>query len=216
MGKMLSPDLYLSAKRREKWLIAITMIALLIAGLAVAAVAALLPMKELVAFGIVTDRETGHIERMAEIEKIRLSDTDAITQSLLVRYVIGRETFDPLGGQERIDSVYAVSRGEARGTFLRLWSEESPEYLPKQLRPGDRVNVTVRSVSIIAEGVAQVRLTKTLTRDGRAQAQPFEATVGFGYEPRKERTLQALWDNPLGFYVSAYRIDAETLGGGDG
>ena len=41
--------------------------------------------------------------------------------------------------------------------------------------------------------------------------QPFVATVEFAVEPKTERSLAHVWENPLGFTVSAYRVDAETL-----
>jgi type IV secretion system protein VirB8 len=37
------------------------------------------------------------------------------------------------------------------------------------------------------------------------------ATVGFAFQPKVERNLQAVWKNPLGFIVKNYRVDAETL-----
>ena len=39
----------------------------------------------------------------------------------------------------------------------------------------------------------------------------FVATVGFAFEPRVERNLETVWRNPLGFAVTSYRVDAETL-----
>ncbi len=41
--------------------------------------------------------------------------------------------------------------------------------------------------------------------------QPFVATVEFAFEQKTERSLAHVWENPLGFTVSAYRVDAETL-----
>ena len=41
----------------------------------------------------------------------------------------------------------------------------------------------------------------------------FVATVGFAFRPRVGSTLEAVWRNPLGFVVTSYRIDAETVGG---
>ena len=37
------------------------------------------------------------------------------------------------------------------------------------------------------------------------------ATIGFAFRPRVERTLEQVWANPLGFTVTRYRVDAETL-----
>ena len=41
--------------------------------------------------------------------------------------------------------------------------------------------------------------------------QPFVATVEFAFAPKTERSLAHVWENPLGFTVSSYRVDAETL-----
>ena len=53
---------------------------------------------------------------------------------------------------------------------------------------------------------------QTLTRPNQTPVtQTFIATVGFEFAPRRERSLTRVWENPLGFSVTAYRVDAETL-----
>lgn len=70
----------------------------------------------------------------------------------------------------------------------------------------------VRSVAILNDATAQVRFTRTLEQPGlQPVVRAFVATVGFAFRPRVERTLEAVWQNPLGFTVTRYRIDAETL-----
>ena len=39
----------------------------------------------------------------------------------------------------------------------------------------------------------------------------YVVTIGYTFEPSDEATLQQVWKNPLGFTVSSYRIDAETV-----
>jgi type IV secretion system protein VirB8 len=60
--------------------------------------------------------------------------------------------------------------------------------------------------------VAQVRFLKTPRKTKQeAVTQPFVATVEFAFAPKTERSLAHVWENPLGFTVSSYRVDAETL-----
>ena len=70
----------------------------------------------------------------------------------------------------------------------------------------------MRSVSILDDDTAQVRFIRRLEAPGAdAVERDFVAVVGYGFEPRTERTLDQVWRNPLGFTVTGYRIDAETL-----
>ena len=60
--------------------------------------------------------------------------------------------------------------------------------------------------------IAQVRFKKIRERSGEKNVErSFVATVGYKFEPRTERNLQELWKNPLGFSVTSYRVDQETL-----
>jgi len=65
---------------------------------------------------------------------------------------------------------------------------------------------------LLTDETAQVRFRKKLETEGeRTVERDFVATVGFEFQPRVERNLEDVWKNPLGFAVSSYRVDAETL-----
>ncbi len=55
---------------------------------------------------------------------------------------------------------------------------------------------------------------KTLRRprDTRSVERAFTATVAYDFRPETRTRLQEVWANPLGFAVTSYRVDAETLG----
>jgi type IV secretion system protein VirB8 len=73
--------------------------------------------------------------------------------------------------------------------------------------------VVIKSVNQIERGVAQVRFTRTLRRprDTRTVTRSYVATVGYDFQPETRQRLQDVWANPLGFVVTSYRVDAETL-----
>jgi type IV secretion system protein VirB8 len=93
-----------------------------------------------------------------------------------------------------------------------VWNSGSDQY-PPSIYGGDTVITTrVRSVSILDENTAQVRFVRRLETEGATPVErDFVAVVGYAFEPRTERTLDQVWRNPLGFTVTGYRIDAETL-----
>ena len=92
----------------------------------------------------------------------------------------------------------------------RLWTNSSENYPPNLYGRDVLITVTVRSISLLDNNTAQVRFTRRLERTGNAAVErDFVATLGFEFRPRVE--LEAVWRNPLGFTVTSYRIDAETL-----
>ncbi|MDP1576753.1 MAG: type IV secretion system protein, partial [Cypionkella sp.] len=95
-----------------------------------------------------------------------------------------------------------------------LWSKGggNTAYPPDVYGPGAEVSVTVRRITFLAPNVAQIRFLKTLRKTKQESVtQPFVATVEFAFVPKTERSLAHVWENPLGFTVSSYRVDAETL-----
>ena len=73
--------------------------------------------------------------------------------------------------------------------------------------------MVIKSVNQLNAGVAQVRFTKTLRkpRDDRRVTRGYVATIAYEFRPDTKQLLQEVWGNPLGFVVTSYRVDAETL-----
>jgi type IV secretory pathway component VirB8 len=137
-----------------------------------------------------------------------------VKQSLLVAYVSDREGYFLPGIQTRLESVQRRSSGPAEEGLRLLWSKGggNKAYPPDVYGPGAEVSVTVRRITFLSAKVAQVGFLKTLRQAKQEPVtQPFVATVGFAFEPKTERSLAHVWENPLGFIVTAYRVDAETL-----
>jgi len=112
----------------------------------------------------------------------------------------------------RIPDVLTRSSGQAADSLRTLWNSKSKTYPPSIYEDNIRVKVTIVSISQLSATTAQVRFRKALEEEGIQNIErDFVATVGFAFNPKVERNLEAVWRNPLGFTVSNYRIDAETL-----
>ena len=192
-------------------------LSLVLALCAVGAMVLMLPLKEIRPYVVMVDRQTGESELVVSTRPADLAETDAVRQAELVRYVTERETYDVADNRERIPQVLAASEAQAAASLRALWTREAEQYPPAIYGEDSLIRVKVRSVAMLNEATAQVRFTRTLEQPGlRPVVRAFVATVGFAFQPRVERTLEAVWRNPLGFSVTSYRIDAETLDAADG
>jgi type IV secretion system protein VirB8 len=173
-----------------------------------------LPLRETQVFTVLVDRQTGDAENVLQVAPTGIEDQEALKQSLLVAYISDREGYFLPGIQARLESVQRRSTAAAEESLRILWSKGggNTAYPPDVYGPGAEVTVTVRRITFLTPTVAQVRFLKTLRQTKQTPiTQPFVATVEFAFAPKTERSLAHVWENPLGFIVSAYRVDAETL-----
>jgi len=74
-----------------------------------------------------------------------------------------------------------------------------------------RTLTTVSSVVLLGDSLGQVHFTATLTKAATAPvSEGYIASVGFEYVADKQSFADRL-RNPLGFVVTSYRVDQESL-----
>ncbi|MBM9595054.1 virB8 family protein [Roseitranquillus sediminis] len=179
---------------------------------AIGTLAAILPLKEVRPYVVMVDRTTGEAEQVVAVRPTNLTDQEAVREAELVRYITDRETYDATDNAERIPRVNAMSEGQAQDSLRTLWTSGAETYPPDLYGRDTLITVRVRSVSVLDADTAQVRFTRRMERPGLEPVErDFVATVGFEFRPRIERNLEQVWHNPLGFTVTGYRVDAETL-----
>lgn len=197
--------------QRNRWMV-VAVFSLALAVIAMGTVAILLPLKETKPFIVMVDRTTGEAEKIVQVRPVALAEQEAVRQSELVSYVTDRETYDISDNQSRIPDVLTRSLDQARSSLVALWTKGSENYPPEVYTTRSRLLVRIISIAQLTETTAQVRFRKTLETEGeRPVERDFVATVGFQFQPRVERNLEDVWKNPLGFIVTNYRVDAETL-----
>lgn len=205
-------EVFFSLRRQRNWGWAVGALGLGIGLASVVVLALTIPLKEIQPYVVMVDRATGESEQVVSVRPTTLADRRAVLEAELVRYVTDRETYDPNDNPQRIPRIDAMSQGQAQASLRAIWNSGSGAY-PPALYGGDTVITTrIRSVSILDEDTAQVRFVRRLETAGADPvSRDFVAVVGYAFEPRTERTLDQVWRNPLGFTVTGYRIDAETL-----
>ena len=202
-------------RRSEKkaWFVAIC--AMILALTTTLAFALSLPFKQTEVFTVLVDSTTGSAERIYSVQPTGIDDEDAVKEALLVSYISDRETFIAAGQEERLKRVQRDSRDQARSSLVALWTPANENYPPEIYGSKSRVEVTVRSITFLNDEVAQIRFDKTLRSPNKTPlTQTFIATVGFAFDPQKEKSIERVWENPLGFFVDDYSVDAVNLSKG--
>lgn len=200
----------LEKSRRRAWMVVAVLAA--IAVLEALALVFLLPLKTTEPYMVLVDRQTGNVETLDPLDEQTVSPDAALTRSFLVQYVNARESFDIDSLQEDYRKVSLWSDREATQRYQAMMAATNPEsplaYLPKR----GLIKTEINSVSSLAPDQSLVRFTTTRIDPGAA-AQPtqyWQAVINYGFSTAGMSEADRLL-NPLGFQVTRYRRDAETL-----
>lgn len=196
--------------RKTAWIVAA--IALALALIEAIALVLLIPLKREVPYTLLVDRQTGFVEALKPLEQQSLTPGDALTRSFLVQYVIARESFDAGTLQEDYRKVGLWSAGEARDGYVRLMQATNPLSPLATFPHSATLDVQVRSVSSLAADRAMVRFDTVRSDQGSAakQLDHWAAVIDYRFNDASMSAQDRL-DNPLGFQVTRYRKDPETL-----
>ena len=198
---------------RNRWCVAAIVSGLVAAG-AIAAVAILLPLQKLVPLAVTIDSRTGIVTSVEYGRNVAdLTQKEAIQRSDVAKYVVARETYDPLDLSTNAKLVRVMSDG----SVWRQYEEEGSQYseASPMKRYGSKVRRRIEVSTVLPlpgnENTFQVRYVAVEEFPGSqamAVEKPFVATVRFRYSDRplsnEDRIL-----NPLNFRAVAYRTDQE-------
>jgi len=207
-GASVTEDLERS--RRTAWIVAA--IAGAIAVLLAIALVFMLPLKTVVPYTLLVDRQTGYVEELAPLDEASVGPDTALTRSFLAQYVIARESYDVANLQRDYRKVALWSEGEARQRYVALMNSANPASPLSQLGSGTTIRTEIKSVSSLSSDSALVRfITIRTDRGGREQApEHWAAIINFRFSGAEMSADDRLL-NPLGFQVTRYRRDQEAL-----
>ena len=186
---------------RTAWIVA--GIAATIALCEAIAIVALTPLKTVVPYTLLVDRQTGYVEALKPLERETIAPDRALTRSFLAQYVIAREGFDINALQSDYRKVALWSAGEARDRYVATMQANNPASPLASLPRQALVSVQIRSVSSLNANTALVRFTTTRSDPG-AQAGPpayWAAVVTWTFSGAAMSAEDRL-TNPLGFQVT--------------
>jgi type IV secretion system protein VirB8 len=199
----------LRASRRVAWIVAAVAVA--IALFEALALVFLAPLKTVVPYTLMVDRNTGYVQALKPIDANKIAPDTALTQSFLVQYVIARESFDINELQNNYRKVSLWSIDPARTDYV-TGMQYSNAGSPLARYPRSTVIATrVRSVSPLGGNAALVRF-ETQRRDAGGQALPphyWVAVIRYQFSTGA-LSMEDRFLNPLGFQVVRYRRDAES------
>ncbi|HDY3092293.1 TPA: type IV secretion system protein [Salmonella enterica] len=188
------------------------------AGAMAVALSFITPLKEVKPYVAKVDEVTGQVSIVSAVgdDKIKLSYQNLIDGSNLANFVVERESYDWNSIQNNLDQVKLRSTPSVY-EGMRRFIVDSPNS-PLQLLAKDKimkVGITSRPTVDSNKGVGTVRFYKAVT-DGTGKpidgypVTYWQATITFDYD-HKLKTDDDYINNPLGFNVTSYRVDQESL-----
>lgn len=200
----------LVSSRRIAWIIAIVAVA--VALCEAFALVILMPLKTVVPYTLMVDRQTGFVQALKPLDTQLVSADRALTQSFLVQYVIAREGFDRDTVQADYRKVGLWSTGRARADYVATMQASNPDSPLVRLPPSSTIDVRVKSVTPLGSNSALVRYdSRRLDVGGQLQTpQSWVAVVRYAYSG-EPLSVADRFVNPLGFQVQRYRRSQEAL-----
>ena len=200
----------LRASRRIAWIVA--GVAVGVACCEALALVALAPLKTVVPYTLLVDRQTGYVQELRPLDQQKIAPDTALTRSFLVQYVIARESFAIDDAQSDYRKTALWSADTARSDYVALMQAGNPDSPLVRLPRTTVIDAEVKSVSPLGGNAALVRFD-TIRRDAGGQAQPpraWVAVIRYRFSTQALST-QDRFLNPLGFQVIRYRRDQEAV-----
>jgi len=183
-------------------------------GLAVfqaAALVILLPLKTSVPF-LIKEETSGSVTTLQPLAgDSSVTYSESLRKYFLARYLIARETYDPMDLRDNYHAVDLMSGGNESRLFRQGVDPGNPASPIHLYGAQTRRIIRIKSIAFLNANTAQIRFTAT---EERVSAPPrmsdWIATLAyrFGLAPAQDAERLV---NHLGFVVTHYRIDQEVI-----
>ncbi len=185
------------------------------AGLAIVsttAVVLLTPLKTTEPFVIRVDQATGAVDVVrglsAETGPVRYDE--AVSKYFLAQYVRHREGYLDPAAEEAFRLVSILSGPAEQRRWADLYRGSNPDSPQNLYGPDGEVLVSIRAISFVDDGVANVRFHRTVRQAQQTTESDWIATLAFTWTRAPMSEADRL-RNPLGFQVTSYRADPEVI-----
>lgn len=180
----------------------------------------MLPLKQKVPYLVMADAYTGTstVARLTEdLAHRRISTSEAINRSNVAHFVMARESYDlALLNLGDWTTVQTMASPGVKAEYTRLYSPMNPDS-PYRTYGKDKA-IRIRLLSIVLAGGGQgrtptgatVRFQRSLYDKQSGATQPLDskiATMQFTYKAHLAMDDRNRIENPLGFWVTSYRVD---------
>jgi type IV secretion system protein VirB8 len=180
----------------------------------------MLPLKQKVPYLVMADAYTGTstVARLTEdLTHRRISTSEAINRSNVAHFVMARESYDlSLLNLGDWTTVQTMASPGVKADYTRLYSSLNPDGPYKTYGKDKAIRIKLLSIVLIGGGQgrtpsgATVRFQRSLYDKQSGVTQPLDskiATLEFTYKANLEMDDRNRIENPLGFWVTSYRVD---------
>lgn len=169
-----------------------------------------LPLKSYEPYLVEVDRNTGFLEVKRALQPGQLSENEAVTMSNIVRYIRARETYDPRSLKDDFNLAQILSTGTASTDLVTLYTANNKDNPVSKYGTWGSVSVNIKAISFPNNRTALVRFATLEQTSTRTTERAWQALVRFRYTSSPV-TNELRFENPLGFQVTEYRRDQETV-----
>ncbi|HET6431820.1 type IV secretion system protein [Dyella sp.] len=180
----------------------------------------MLPLKQKVPYLVMADAYTG----TATVARLTgnfgpngITTSEAINRSNVAHFVLARESYDlAMLNLRDWKTVQTMASPGVKAEYTALYSAQNENSLYKLYGKDRAIRIRLLSIVLLGGGPgvtpkgATVRFQRTLYNKTTGATQPMDskiATIEFTYKPNLDMDDQSRIENPLGFWVTSYRVD---------
>lgn len=204
-------DRYQSAVFWRNLLSVITVMSLLVAAVAGFAVLQLAPLKSVEPFVIQIDENSGITQVVDPMTTQSITGDKAINNYFLVQYIRARESYDVTSFIYNQNVVALMSdKQKVFPQYRAFLSTDNPASPLVRLQQAGKRSVKIQSISYLDTRKVLVKFTITEELGDRAQRSNKVTLIEFQYA-NIELNAEQRYTNPLGFLVTSYSVDEDTI-----
>lgn len=215
--EMTIADIAKRSERRAWWVAFVAMaMALILAG----GYFYMLPLKQKIPYLVMADAYTGTatVARLDGDFAMRgVTTREAVNRSNVAHFVMARESYDlALVNLRDWKTVQTMASPGVKAEYTAMFSSNNPDGWIKQYGQNQSIRIKLLSIQLVGGGRgvtprgATVRFQRVLFNKSNGGSRTLDskiATIEFTYKQNLEMDDQNRIENPLGFWVTNYRVD---------
>ncbi len=204
-------DRYQYVLVQRKILVLITALSLIASLVTVVVIARLTPLKTVEPFVIQVDQKTGITQTVNQMTVKEITANEAVNNFFIVQYIRARENYLNNDLTRNYNLVRLMSESnKVYGEFVRGANPNNPKSNAARLGTIGVRTVKFKSITYLSPTQIQARVLVEEKSESNLAQQHLIILLSFAYV-NMALTLEERYINPLGFIVTDYRVDEDTL-----
>ena len=200
-------------RKQNKIYLIVTILALIVAALAVLSVTFLTPLKTIEPYIVRVDNTTGEAQVLSTVPVVKKSYDQVIDEHFLSEYVKFRESYDWYTVGDYYRATLLMSEPKVAAYYKKTYGSNNQNSPVNILKKDFRIKIDINSINFIGD-TAQIHFTKTKlpvagpSDEDQIETYHYLAIVAYHYVRSKMNNEQRQI-NPLGFEVISYQVTEE-------